>query len=83
MDLAGINDGDLVLCRQQLKGETGERVVALLGGENVTIKIYDKRDDRRILLPESTNKAHLPIVPQEGDSVQGVVQEVLDDKGIA
>jgi len=76
MNLAGINDGDLVLCRQQLKADTGNRVVALLG-DNVTIKMYDKKDGRRILLPKSTNKSHVPITPEEGDSVQGVVQEVV------
>jgi len=78
MNLAGINDGDLVLCRQQLKADTGDRVVALLG-DNVTIKMYDKKDGRRILLPKSTNKVHVPIIPGVGDSVQGVVQEILKD----
>lgn len=79
MDRAGISDGDLVLCRQQLKAETGDRVVALLGGENVTIKEYGPREDGiRLLLPKSTNKRHMPITPGEGDTVQGVVQEVLD-----
>lgn len=77
MNLTGINDSDLVLCRQQLKADTGDRVVALLGGENVTIKMYDKKDGHRILLPKSTNKSHMPITPEEGDSVQGIVQEVL------
>lgn len=77
MNLAGINNGDLVLCRQQLKADTGDRVVALLG-DNVTIKYYDKKDGRRILLPKSTNKKHKPINPEEGDSVLGIVQEVLD-----
>lgn len=76
MDKAGINDGDLVLCRHQEKGETGNRVVALLG-DNVTIKMYDKKDGRRILLPRSTNNIHKPIIPGEGDSVQGIVQEVI------
>lgn len=78
MNLAGIQDGDLVLCKYGVKGETGDKVVALLGGENVTIKYYDKKDGRRILLPKSSNKNHMPIVPDEGDSVQGVVQEVLN-----
>ena len=77
MNTAGINDSDLVLCRYSEKGETGDRVVALLGGENVTIKYYDKRDGRRILLPKSTNMSHQPIIPEEGDSVQGIVQEVI------
>ncbi len=77
MNLAGINDNDLVLCRYSEKGETGDRVVALLGGENVTIKMYDKKDGLRILLPKSTNKRHKPIIPEEGDVVQGIVQEKL------
>ena len=79
MNLAGINNGDLVLCRFSEKAETGDRVVALLGGEKVTIKFYDKMDDKRILLPKSTNKVHKPIIPNEGDMVQGIVQEVLKD----
>jgi DUF2075 family protein len=78
MNQAGINDGDLVLCRQQEKAETGDRVVALLGGENVTIKEYGPREDGvRLLLPKSTNKSHMPITPGEGDTVQGIVQEIL------
>lgn len=76
MNKAGINDGDLVLCRYSEKGETGDRVVALLG-DNVTIKIYDKKEGRRILLPKSTNLSHQPIIPEEGDSVQGIVQEII------
>jgi SOS-response transcriptional repressor LexA len=79
MNKAGINDGDLVLCRYGEKPETGDRVVALLEGENVTIKYYDKKDGRRILLPKSTNPKHQAIIPEEGDSVQGIVQEVLKE----
>ncbi len=77
MNQADINDGDLVLCRFSEKGETGDRVVALLSGENVTIKFYDKKDGKRILLPKSTNKNHQPIIPEEGDIIQGIVQEVI------
>lgn len=78
MNLAGIQDGDLVLCRQQHKAETGDRVVALLGDERVTIKEYGPREGGvRLLLPRSSNKSHSPITPDEGDSVQGIVQEVL------
>jgi SOS-response transcriptional repressor LexA len=78
MNLAGIKDGNLVLCRQQLKADTGDRVVVLLG-DNVTIKQYGPRvNGIRLLLPKSTNSSHLPITPSEGDSVQGIVQEVLE-----
>lgn len=77
MNLAGINDGDLVLCRQQIKADTGDRVVSLLG-DNVTIKVYGERiNGVRKLLPKSTNKKHKPITPLRGDTVQGIVQEVL------
>ncbi len=77
MNLAGIQDGDMVLCRQQLKADTGDRVVSLLG-DNVTIKVYGERiGGIRKLLPKSTNPAHQPITPSEGDTVQGIVQEVL------
>lgn len=78
MNLAGINDGDLLLCYASVKPETGDRVVALLGSENVTIKYYSKMLNRRVLLPKSTNPKHKEIFPEEGDSVQGVVQEVLN-----
>lgn len=78
MNKVGINEGDLLLCRYGVKPETGDKVVALLGGENVTIKYYDKdKEGRRILLPKSTNPMHNPIIPEEGDNVQGVVQEVF------
>jgi DUF2075 family protein len=81
MNMAGINDRDLVLCKQQLKAETGDRVVALLGGENVTIKEYGPRENGiRLLIPRSTNRKHKPITPEDGDSVQGVVQEVLPNE---
>ena len=78
MNKVGINDGDLVLCRYAEKGETGDRVIALLGGENVTIKYYDKIDGRRVLLPKSTDPEFKPIYPEEGDVVQGIVQEVIN-----
>ena len=81
MNKAGINDKDLVLCRYSEKGETGDKVVALLGGEKVTIKYYDKKDGRRILLPKSTNPVHQPIISEEGDMVQGIVQEVIVNSG--
>ena len=79
MNLAGIHDGNLVLCRQQLKADTGDRVVSLLG-DNVTIKIYGERvEGVRKLLPKSSNKKHTPITPDEGDTVQGIVQEVIEE----
>ena len=79
MNKAGINDGDLVLCKYGVKGETGDKIVALLDGEKVTIKYYDKKDGKRILLPKSSNPDHIPIIPRAGDLIQGVVQEVIPE----
>ncbi len=68
------------MCRQQLKADTGNRVVVLLG-DSVTIKEYGPRiNGVRKLLSKSTNPNHHPIIPEEGDEVQGIVQEVLKDK---
>jgi DUF2075 family protein/SOS-response transcriptional repressor LexA/DNA replication protein DnaC len=78
MNLAGIKNGDLLLCRQQEKANTGDKVIALLGGDNVTIKEYGPRENGvRLLFPKSSNKKHQPIIPGEGDTVQGVVQESI------
>jgi repressor LexA len=80
MNLAGIQDGDLLLCRAAEKADTGDRVVAILEGEKVTVKVYGPRENGvRLLLPKSTNTIHRPITPAEGDSVQGIVQEVLPE----
>lgn len=76
MDLSGINDGDLVLIRQQETARNGERVVALIDDE-ATIKELYKTPNANILLPRSTNKDHKPIVLTRDFRIQGVVVEVL------
>ncbi len=78
MDLAGIQNGDLLLCRKQLSADNGDRVIALLG-DQVTIKIYNKNSGRAMLLPKSKNLIYQPIILGENDSVLGIVQEVLVD----
>lgn len=72
MDDADIQDGDLVLVRQQPNAKNGERVVALIDNE-ATIKCFRRTDGAVILSPRSTNKNHQPIVLTEDFQVQGVV----------
>jgi len=72
MNEKGINDGDLVLVRQQLTAHNGNMVVALLDDE-VTIKEFYRSGDTIILKPRSTNKQHKPIVLTKDFQVQGVV----------
>ncbi len=77
MNLAGIQDDDLILCRKQQNADNGDRVIALLG-DHVTVKVLDKNSERVVLLPKSDNLRHQPIVLSGSDGVVGVVQEVLN-----
>jgi len=72
---ADMDDGDIVICRQQPVAESGEIVVALLGDE-ATVKRLSIRGDRIELQPE--NKRYRPIVigPDDEFSIQGKVVAV-------
>ncbi len=72
MDQAGINDGDLVLVRQQSSAENGDIVVALID-EEATIKEFQKTKGSIILKPKSSNKKHQPIILTNNFQIQGVV----------
>jgi len=76
MNQAGINNGDLLLVRNQNTADSGERVVALINDE-ATVKIFERSADAVILRPKSTNKEHKPIVLTDNCIIQGVVQAVL------
>lgn len=71
-----IEDGDLVLVRQQSSANPGDIVVALIDGE-ATVKRLAKGPNYFILRPESTNKEHQPIVLDRDTMIQGVVCRVL------
>jgi len=72
MDKAGINDGDLVLVRQQPTAEIGDVVIALIDDE-ATLKEFHRSKDAIILMPRSRNKEHKPIILTKDFQVQGVV----------
>lgn len=72
MDQKGINDGDLVLVRQQTVAKNGDTVVALIDDE-ATIKEFRIGKETYVLRPRSTNKKHQPIVLTKDFQVQGVV----------
>jgi len=72
MNRAGINNGDLVLVRQQQSAENGDLVVALIDNE-ATIKEFYRSKQVVILKPKSKNKKHKPIILTENFQVQGVV----------
>lgn len=72
MDQADINDGDLVLVRQQQTAENGNIVVALIDDE-ATIKEFRQTPTAVVLTPRSSSKEHLPIILTNEFQVQGVV----------
>ncbi len=76
MDDAGINDGDLVLIRQQQHAANGDRVVALINDE-ATIKEYYHKGSLVVLKPKSTNKKYQPIILTDEFRIQGVVEAVI------
>ena len=80
MNLAGINDGDLVLVRQQRQAESGERVVALIDDE-ATIKVFRPGGGAIALEPRSSNPAHRPVVLSMDFQIQGVVVATIHDLG--
>lgn len=76
MNEAGINNGDLLLIRQQQDAENGDRVLALIN-EEATVKEYNKSGGMVILKPKSTNKIHQPIILTSDFRIQGIVEEVI------
>lgn len=76
MDDAGINDGDLVLIRQQQHAENGDKVVALIDDE-ATIKEYHHTGSLVVLKPKSNNKKYQPIILSNEFRIQGIVEAVI------
>jgi len=76
MDAAGINDGDLILCKQKLTARENDLVVALIDDE-ATVKEFHREGDKIVLKPRSTNPEHQPRYLTEGVQIQGIVQEVV------
>ena len=76
MNLAGINNRDILLIKQQNTADNGQQVVALINDE-ATVKIFEKKSGAVILRPKSTNSAHRPIILTDNCQIQGVVIAVL------
>tara|TARA_R110000787_G_scaffold246766_4_gene352513 strand:+ start:12291 stop:12914 length:624 start_codon:yes stop_codon:yes gene_type:complete len=76
MDNAGINNGDLLLIRQQQDAENGDRILALIDDE-ATVKEYNKSNGMVILKPKSNNKMHQPIILTDNFRIQGVIENVI------
>lgn len=74
---AGIDDGDLVLIRQQQTAEVGDIVVALVENENTLKRLeFSERRQRYYLHPENETLKDIYV---DELSVQGVAVKVLKD----
>lgn len=71
-----IESGDLVVIQDQSTAENGQKVVALLNNEEVTLKKFYKEKGHIRLQP--ANKNLLPIIVKSGEiQIQGVVVDVI------
>ncbi len=77
---AFLKNGDLVLVRHQIVADHREVVAALVDGK-VVIKRLIKKDGYSVLMPDSTNKTHSPIIIGEDSAIQGVVVRVFKKGG--
>lgn len=72
----GIFDGDYVVCRSQAEAMRGDVVVAGIPGEEATVKTYDERGGKVVLVP--ANKALTDMVFDPADvSIYGKVVTVM------
>ncbi|MBQ9189504.1 MAG: repressor LexA [Clostridia bacterium] len=76
---AGINDGDLVVIRQQESAEPGQIIVALVDDDTATLKrYYPRRNSRVELVPENDEfKVQTIDLSVQHLSIQGVAVKVI------
>lgn len=76
IDGVRIEDGDLLLIRQQPVAHPGQIVVALIDGE-ATVKRLAQGPGYYVLKPESSDRNHKPIIVHDEFSIVGVVCRAL------
>lgn len=75
---AGIDDGDLVLIRQQDTAETGQIIVALVDREEATLKrFFPEPKERRIRLHPENSEMDDIYVDASSMTIQGVAVKVI------
>jgi site-specific DNA-methyltransferase (adenine-specific) len=78
-----INDGDIILVRQQETAENGQKVVALIDNYEAALKKYYRERGHIRLQP--ANKNMEPIILRNGRdfAIQGIVLDVIREEGVA
>lgn len=67
----GIYDGDMIIVEQTNVAENGDVIVALVDGENATVKTFYKEDGHFRLQPENDNME--PIISQNVEVLGKVI----------
>jgi len=77
----GINDGDVILVKQQSIAENGQKVVALVDNYEATLKKFYK--ERGYIRLQPANKTMEPLIFRKGRdiSIQGIVLDVIKNIG--
>ncbi|MFA5172849.1 MAG: transcriptional repressor LexA [Candidatus Paceibacterota bacterium] len=78
-----INDGDIVLVKQQETAENGQKVVALIDNHEATLKKFYKERGHIRLQPANKTMEPLIFRNRQDVSVQGIVLDVIREEGAA
>jgi len=73
----GIFDGDTLIVRQQPTAENGEKVVAIVNGNEATLKTFYKEKNQIRLQPANKNYQPIIVKRDQGFSLQGVLFDVI------
>ena len=72
-----INDGDVVLVKQQDTAENGQKIVALVDNYETTLKKFYKEKGHIMLQPANKTMAPIMIYKQTQLAIQGIVVDVI------
>jgi repressor LexA len=61
----GIFDGDFVVCQSQATATKGDIVIAGIPGEEATVKTYQERDGKIVLVPHNASLSDMVFDPAE------------------
>ena len=61
----GIFDGDFVVCHSQTTADKGDVVIAGIPGEEATVKTYDERNGKIVLIPANEMLTDMVFEPDE------------------
>ena len=73
----GVNDGDTILVKKQNTAENGNKVVALLNGNEATLKTFYKEKGQIRLQPANKKMESLIFKNGRSISIQGIVLDII------